>query len=55
MSVPCAPTPSTSERPALPVGLQLMGAPLDEERLFSVAAAVEASSPARRMTLPHPR
>ena len=55
MSVPVAPTPATSERPALPVGLQLMGAALDEERLFSVAAAVEASSPARGMLLPAQR
>jgi aspartyl-tRNA(Asn)/glutamyl-tRNA(Gln) amidotransferase subunit A len=47
LSIPCAPTPKRSDRPALPVGLQLMAAPLDEERLFAVAAAFEAISPAR--------
>jgi aspartyl-tRNA(Asn)/glutamyl-tRNA(Gln) amidotransferase subunit A len=49
MSVPCAPTRPAADRPALPVGLQLMAAPLDEERLFAVAAAVEATSPARSL------
>jgi aspartyl-tRNA(Asn)/glutamyl-tRNA(Gln) amidotransferase subunit A len=41
LSVPCAPTPKTAERPSLPVGLQLLGPAFAEERLFTVAAAVE--------------
>ena len=41
LSVPCAPTPKTNERPSLPVGLQLLGPAFAEERLFTVAAAVE--------------
>ena len=51
LSLPCAPT-RRADRPALPVGLQLMAAPLDEERLFTVAAAAEAVSPARSLPLP---
>jgi aspartyl-tRNA(Asn)/glutamyl-tRNA(Gln) amidotransferase subunit A len=47
VSVPVKPTQATADRPALPVGLQLVAPPLEEERLFAVAAAVEASSPAR--------
>jgi aspartyl-tRNA(Asn)/glutamyl-tRNA(Gln) amidotransferase subunit A len=42
MSVPCAPTAA-----GLPVGLQLMGRPLEEETILAVAAAWEARSPAR--------
>jgi aspartyl-tRNA(Asn)/glutamyl-tRNA(Gln) amidotransferase subunit A len=49
ISVPAAPTKPTSDRPSLPVGLQIMAAPLDEERMFSVAAAFEATSPARAL------
>jgi aspartyl-tRNA(Asn)/glutamyl-tRNA(Gln) amidotransferase subunit A len=41
LSVPIAPTPPTAERPALPVGLQLIGPALGEPGLFGVAAAVE--------------
>lgn len=52
LSVPCAPTPPTGDRPALPVGLQLVAPPLEEERLFSVAAAFEAESPARGLRPP---
>jgi aspartyl-tRNA(Asn)/glutamyl-tRNA(Gln) amidotransferase subunit A len=52
LSVPAAPTAARGDRPALPVGLQLMAAPLDEERLFTVAAAFEAVSPARSLELP---
>jgi aspartyl-tRNA(Asn)/glutamyl-tRNA(Gln) amidotransferase subunit A len=43
MSLPCAPTPAGAGRPELPVGLQLIAAPLDEERLFAVAGAYEAA------------
>jgi aspartyl-tRNA(Asn)/glutamyl-tRNA(Gln) amidotransferase subunit A len=52
LSLPCSPTPARADRPALPVGLQLMAAPLAEERLFTVAAAFEAVSPARSLALP---
>ncbi|HMI83243.1 MAG TPA: Asp-tRNA(Asn)/Glu-tRNA(Gln) amidotransferase subunit GatA [Polyangiaceae bacterium] len=49
LSLPCAPTPARDDRPLLPVGLQLMAAPLDEERLFTVAAALEKIFPARSL------
>lgn len=39
ISVPCAPTKTA----ALPVGLQIVGRPLDETTVLSVAAAVEAA------------
>jgi aspartyl-tRNA(Asn)/glutamyl-tRNA(Gln) amidotransferase subunit A len=52
ISVPAAPTRATADRPALPVGLQIMAAPLAEERMFSVAAAFESVSPARSMVPP---
>lgn len=41
LSIPVEPTPATSQRPPLPVGLQLIGPALAEARLFSVAAVVE--------------
>jgi aspartyl-tRNA(Asn)/glutamyl-tRNA(Gln) amidotransferase subunit A len=41
LSVPCAPTPASGNRPSLPVGLQLIGPAFAEERLFSLAAEVE--------------
>ena len=44
MSVPCAPTSS-----GLPVGLQIMGRPLDEATILAVAAAWEARSPTRQL------
>jgi aspartyl-tRNA(Asn)/glutamyl-tRNA(Gln) amidotransferase subunit A len=46
LSIPCAPTEKGADRPALPVGLHLIAAPLAEELLFSVAAAHEARCPA---------
>jgi aspartyl-tRNA(Asn)/glutamyl-tRNA(Gln) amidotransferase subunit A len=52
ISVPSLPTKPTTNRPALPVGLKIMAAPLDEERMFAVAAAFETASPARAMRLP---
>jgi len=48
LSVPCAPAPATSDRPELPVGLQLMGPPLGEERLFALASAFETTCPPRK-------
>jgi aspartyl-tRNA(Asn)/glutamyl-tRNA(Gln) amidotransferase subunit A len=47
VSVPAAPIAACSEHPELPVGLQLLGPPFAEERLFSLAAAWERQSPAR--------
>ncbi len=41
LTVPCAPTPARADRPALPVGLQLLAPAFEEERLFTVGAAVE--------------
>jgi aspartyl-tRNA(Asn)/glutamyl-tRNA(Gln) amidotransferase subunit A len=48
MSLPAQPTEAKGDRPALPVGLQIMAAPLDEERMFAVAAAFETTIPTRR-------
>ena len=48
ISVPCAPAPATTSRPELPIGLQLMGPALAEERLFALAAAFEQTCPPRR-------
>jgi len=47
LSLPCGLTTARADRPELPVGLQLIAPPLEEERLFAVAAACEASSPVR--------
>jgi len=41
LSVPCGMLAAQSDRPALPVGLQLLGPAFAEERLFTLAAAVE--------------
>jgi aspartyl-tRNA(Asn)/glutamyl-tRNA(Gln) amidotransferase subunit A len=41
MSVPAVCAPATSERPRLPIGLQIMAPPLEEERMFAAAAAYE--------------
>jgi aspartyl-tRNA(Asn)/glutamyl-tRNA(Gln) amidotransferase subunit A len=41
MSVPCGTTRASSDRPALPIGLQLLAPAFAEENLFTVAAAVE--------------
>jgi len=46
LSVPCGTTRATSERPALPIGLQLLAPAFAEERLFTAAAAVERLRPA---------
>jgi aspartyl-tRNA(Asn)/glutamyl-tRNA(Gln) amidotransferase subunit A len=47
LSLPCAPVPATPDRPALPVGLQILAPSFGEERMFQVAAAYEALCPAR--------
>ncbi len=52
ITVPAAPTSRRSDRPPLPVGLQIMAAPLEEERMFAVAAAFESVSPARSLGAP---
>jgi len=51
ISVPCAPAPATTDRPELPIGLQIMAPPLQEERLFTVASAFEETCPPRRAPL----
>ncbi len=43
LSVPCGTTAPTAERKALPIGLQLIAPAFGEERLLTVAAAVERS------------
>jgi aspartyl-tRNA(Asn)/glutamyl-tRNA(Gln) amidotransferase subunit A len=45
LSVPCPPAAATADRPALPVGLQLIAPRLEEERLFQLAAAWETVRP----------
>ncbi|HET9953101.1 MAG TPA: Asp-tRNA(Asn)/Glu-tRNA(Gln) amidotransferase subunit GatA [Polyangiaceae bacterium] len=44
LTLPCGMTAARSDRPALPIGLQLLSPSFEEERLFSVAAAVERSN-----------
>jgi aspartyl-tRNA(Asn)/glutamyl-tRNA(Gln) amidotransferase subunit A len=41
ISVPCGSTRATGERPALPIGVQLLAPAFAEENLFTAAAAVE--------------
>jgi aspartyl-tRNA(Asn)/glutamyl-tRNA(Gln) amidotransferase subunit A len=41
IAVPSRPTPARADRPSLPVGLQLLAPAFEEERLFTLAAAVE--------------
>jgi aspartyl-tRNA(Asn)/glutamyl-tRNA(Gln) amidotransferase subunit A len=50
--VPAAPVPRREDQPLLPTGLQLLGPHFAEERLFSLAAAWEAVSPARNLRPP---
>jgi aspartyl-tRNA(Asn)/glutamyl-tRNA(Gln) amidotransferase subunit A len=45
--VPAISVPCTPSRSGLPVGLQVMARPLDEETMVAVASAWEARSPAR--------
>ncbi|HEX3773023.1 MAG TPA: Asp-tRNA(Asn)/Glu-tRNA(Gln) amidotransferase subunit GatA [Polyangiaceae bacterium] len=47
LSVPCGMAAATSSEPALPVGLQLLAPAFQEERLFTLASAVE------RLTAPN--
>jgi aspartyl-tRNA(Asn)/glutamyl-tRNA(Gln) amidotransferase subunit A len=44
LSVPCGTTEKRADRPALPVGLQLLAPAFAEEQLFTVARAVERLS-----------
>ena len=46
MSVPCANAPATGDRPALPVGMQIIAPAFAEDRLFRVAAEWERLSAA---------
>ena len=48
LSVPCRPVPAKGDRPTLPTGLQLLAPAFTEERLFTLASAWEALSPAGR-------
>jgi aspartyl-tRNA(Asn)/glutamyl-tRNA(Gln) amidotransferase subunit A len=41
MTVPCGTTQARADRPALPVGIQLLAPAFGEEKLLTVAAAVE--------------
>jgi aspartyl-tRNA(Asn)/glutamyl-tRNA(Gln) amidotransferase subunit A len=41
ITLPCGKTQPTAARPALPIGLQLLGPAFAEEKLFTAAAAVE--------------
>jgi aspartyl-tRNA(Asn)/glutamyl-tRNA(Gln) amidotransferase subunit A len=45
LTVPIGVTPPRADRPALPLGLQLLAAPNAEETLFAAAAAWEAAHP----------
>jgi aspartyl-tRNA(Asn)/glutamyl-tRNA(Gln) amidotransferase subunit A len=55
LSVPLGTTAATADRPALPIGLQLLAAHQAEETLFAVAAAWEAVRPLRVLRPPEPR
>jgi len=54
ISVPCGMTPASPGEPPLPVGLQIIAPPLQEERMFRVAHAWEQISPARDLRPPRP-
>jgi aspartyl-tRNA(Asn)/glutamyl-tRNA(Gln) amidotransferase subunit A len=52
LSVPCGLSPKSAAQPALPIGLQLLGPAFAEERLFTLAAAVEKLSAPNGPLLP---
>ncbi len=52
LTVPVGTTAARADRPALPIGLQLMAAPNAEETLFAAAAAWEAARPGPRLRPP---
>jgi aspartyl-tRNA(Asn)/glutamyl-tRNA(Gln) amidotransferase subunit A len=54
LSVPCAMLPPRSGQPALPVGLQLLAPAFAEERLFTLASAVERLTAPNGPLLPPP-
>jgi len=45
ISLPWGRTPATADRPALPIGIQLMGPDFSERRLFEVGRFLERESP----------
>jgi aspartyl-tRNA(Asn)/glutamyl-tRNA(Gln) amidotransferase subunit A len=45
ISIPWGKTPSADSRPALPIGIQLMGPPRAEGRLFQIARFLERRGP----------
>jgi aspartyl-tRNA(Asn)/glutamyl-tRNA(Gln) amidotransferase subunit A len=47
VSVPAALSAATGERPALPIGVQILAPEFEEARMLRVAAAWEAQSPVR--------
>lgn len=52
LSVPASPAPARSNRPTLPIGLQLLAPAFGEEQLFQIGAAWERMSPARGLRPP---
>ena len=52
ISVPCGFTAATADAPRLPVGLQILGRPFDEETLFRIAHAYEQSTSWHRERAP---
>jgi aspartyl-tRNA(Asn)/glutamyl-tRNA(Gln) amidotransferase subunit A len=52
LNVPLGTTTATSDRPALPIGLQLLASHHAEETLFAAAAAWEAARPQRELRPP---
>jgi aspartyl-tRNA(Asn)/glutamyl-tRNA(Gln) amidotransferase subunit A len=45
VSIPWGRTPARSDRPALPIGIQLMGPDFSERRLFEIARSLERKAP----------
>ena len=54
ISLPAGLSTATAERPALPIGVQLLAPPLHEPTLFAAAAAHEDATPYHRLRPPFP-